>query len=49
MMSCYGVLLRDGRRDGVISEVVGVRSVGRVPDCSVDVLRWPMRGEIFCW
>ena len=31
------------------SEVVGVGSVGQVADCAVGVLRWRMRGNIFCW
>ena len=28
-------------------DVVGVGSVGQVPDCAVGVLCWPMRGKIF--
>ena len=31
------------------SDVVGVGSVGQVPDCAVGVLCWPMRGKIFYW
>ena len=33
------------------SDVVGVGSVGQVPDCAVGVLCWPMNRKIqvFCW
>ena len=33
-----GVVMRDGRRGGVTSDVVGAGSVGQVPDCPVGVL-----------
>ena len=31
------------------SDVVGIGSVGQVPDCAVGVRCWPMRGKIFYW
>ena len=43
------MVLRDGRKGSVTSDVMGVGSVGKVPDCAVGVLCWSMRGEIFGW
>ena len=34
---------------GVTLDVVGVGSVGPIPDCAVGVLCWPMRGKVYCW
>ena len=49
VVAVNGILLRDGRRGGMTSDVVSVSSVGQLPNCAISVLCWPMRGKIFCW